>query len=256
MLRFTIISGLLIILLVFSASAANIKDGLLVYLPFEEGTGKVTKDVSGRGNNGQITDAEWANGKFGKCLSFNGKSAFVEIPYKDDFNITDGITLAAWIKIDHLPLSPAYRGIINAKKSNYGPYLLQTSVVNGKNLYEFSFYIGAAWDWNVSTTEEVTDWVHLAGTFDTTTSLLYVNGKLDSTMKYAGKIADNTKEGVVIGHFYGLADRWFHGLIDEVAIYNRPITADEVKTLFAGSLNAVEPNSKVATTWGMMKKTY
>jgi hypothetical protein len=254
MLRFTIVSGLLIILLVFSASAASIKDGLLVYFPFDDGTGKVAKDVSGRGNDGQITDAEWADGKFGKCLSFNGTSAFVEIPYNDDFNITDGITLAAWIKIDHLPLSPPYRGIINAKKSAYGPYLLQTSTFGGKNIYEFSFYIGAAWDNNISATEEVTDWVHLVGTYDAKTSLLYVNGKLDATKQFGGNITDNTKEGVVIGHFYANAGRWFHGLIDEVAIYNRAITADEVKTLFGGSLNAVEPNSKVATTWGMMKK--
>jgi len=55
------------------------EQGLLLYLPFDEGSGKVAKDISGNGNDGQIIDAEWVNGKFGKALSFNGKTAYVEV---------------------------------------------------------------------------------------------------------------------------------------------------------------------------------
>ena len=87
MFRGTILAILLMFLVAFSGLTAE--KGLLVYLPFDEGTGKVAEDVSGLGNNGKITDAEWTNGKFGKALSFNGKSAYVEIPYNDGFNIND-----------------------------------------------------------------------------------------------------------------------------------------------------------------------
>ena len=184
--------------------------------------------------------------------------AYVEIPYNDGFNINDGITLAAWVKIDHLPLATAYTGIINAKKTNYGPYLLQTSILNGLNVYEFSVYIKGAWDWNISKTEESTDWVHLVGTYDGDTSRIYVNGKLDAEKVLGGKIDDNTEEGVTIGHFYGLAGRWFNGLIDEVAIYNLAISADKVKELYQGAtlLKAVDPKSKVVATWGELKARY
>ena len=253
MFRSVIIASLLMLFVVFNGVAGT--EGLLAYLSFDEGTGDVARDSSGLGNDGQIFDAEWVDGRFGKALSFDGVSAYVEIPYNEDFNINEGITLAAWIKIDHLPLAPPYRGIINAKKSTYGPYLLQTSTLNGLNLYEFSMFMSGAWNWNISETEESTEWTHLVGTYDGETSRIYVNGKLDAEKPLSGNIDANVDEGVVVGHFYGLAGRWFHGLIDEAAIYNRAISDAEVEELHAGGLGikAVSPESKVAFTWGALK---
>ncbi len=253
MLR-NLVASLLMFFVVFSGSTAQ--DGLIAYLSFDDGTGNVAKDSSGLGNDGVIHNAEWVDGRFGKALSFNGTDAYVEIPYNDDFNITEGITLAAWVKIDHLPLNPPYRGIINAKKSTYGPYLLQTSTLDGKSLYEFAVYIGGAWSWNISQTEETTDWVHLAGTYDSDNSNIYVNGELDAPKKLGGNIDANVDEGVVIGHYYSNAGRWFHGIIDEVAIYNQAIPEGEVQELYTGSIEAVSPKSRLAVSWGKLKTKY
>jgi len=197
MFRHLVVAILLIFFVVFSGSTAQ--EGLIAYLSFDDGTGNVAKDSSGLGNDGQVHNAEWVDGKFEKALSFNGTDAYVEIPYNDDFNITEGITLAAWVKIDHLPLNPPYRGIINAKKSTYGPYLLQTSTLDA-----------------------------------------------------------NADEVVVIGHYYSMAGRWFHGIIDEVAIYNQAISEGEVQELYTGGrkIKAVSPKSKFAVSWGELKTKY
>jgi len=256
MFRSFIVVSLFMFLVVSNVLAAD--EGLVAYLAFNEGSGGVAGDSSGRGNNGTIVNAEWVDGVFGKALSFNGVDTYVEIPYNDDFNMSAGITLAAWIKIDHLPLEPApWRVIINAQKSAYGPYLLQASTFEDRSVYEFSMSLGGEWNWNVSGSEETTEWTHLVGTYDGTASRIYVNTELDAEKEMSGNIDANVAEGVVIGHFYGNDGRWFHGLIDEVAIYNRAISADEIGDMYTGgSMASVNPESKAAVTWGELKIKY
>ena len=56
--------------------AAEFTDGLVVYLPFDEGAGGTTKDASGNKNDGKLEGKiKWANGKFGKVLQFNGEAS-------------------------------------------------------------------------------------------------------------------------------------------------------------------------------------
>jgi hypothetical protein len=72
-----------------------------------------------------------------------------------------------------------------------------------------------------------------------------------------GEIDATPDEGIVIGHNYGLDGRWWDGEIDEVVIYNRALSADEVAELFADSISsaaAVESEDKLASTWGQIKR--
>lgn len=98
------------------AHSAEKEKGLVLYLSFDEGAGNVAKDLSGNDNDGKVSKAEWVDGKVGKALKFNGVDAFVEVLPKDAFNITDTVTLAAWIK-PNVPFNPVWRGIINTRKS-------------------------------------------------------------------------------------------------------------------------------------------
>ena len=58
---------------------AGLEDGLVLYLPFDEGSGETTADLSGGGHDGDINGATWADGRFGKALSFSGDGDFVPI---------------------------------------------------------------------------------------------------------------------------------------------------------------------------------
>src|SRR5687768_1430371 len=63
------------------SALAQVPSGLVAAYGFSEGSGAVTADVSGRGNNGTISNALWSGaGRYGTALSFNGTSSRVTVP--------------------------------------------------------------------------------------------------------------------------------------------------------------------------------
>ena len=71
-------------------------EGLVLYLPFDEGSGNTIKNLSGNHNDGTINGAEWVkDGKIGAALSFDAGD-YVEIPHSQSLSITDEITVMAW----------------------------------------------------------------------------------------------------------------------------------------------------------------
>ncbi len=231
-------------------------EGLILYLPFDEGSGNIAEDISGKGNNGDIEGATWVQGQDGGALEFNGASDFVDVPYDEMFNLTEAFTLAAWVKPAQAPfVGEQWRGIINGQKTNHGPYLLQFSASNG----EIGAWLNGAWQWQVTSAALDTDnfW-HLVGTYDVDEGLKnYVNGEFDSQNAVGGTVRENVDEGVVIGHNYSFANRWFEGIIDEAVIFNRALTEEEVVDLFDGTIKeqfvAVSPVGRLATTWARVK---
>ena len=253
-----IIIGIVMLFLLASLAQAKLQDGLVLYLPFDEGQGTAAKDLSGKNNNGVIKKAEWVNGQFGKALKFSADDTFVEVPFSDDFKITEGITLGAWATSN----SGGFRGIINARKSTYGPFLLQQSSISAGELG--LMLNGGAWTCaQTKNTLEKNTFHHLVATYDQKVGEhFYFDGKIDEALnqapKGAGLIDAAPNEGIGIGHNYGMAGRFWDGAIDEVVIYNRALSADEVATLSKAPMPGatVEPSGKIATAWGMMKKTY
>jgi len=71
--------------------------GLVGHWRFNEGTGSTAKDSSPFGNNGTIHGASWVRGKFGYALKFDGTDDYVDCGSDDSLNITDAITIEAWI---------------------------------------------------------------------------------------------------------------------------------------------------------------
>lgn len=251
--------GIIVLLLSASLAQADLQKGLVLYLPFEEGSGTVTHDLSGKKHDGNIKGATWTDGKFGKALKFNGKDSYVEVPYSDDFAITDAITLGAWVTAN-IPFPLNWKGIINARKSTYGPFLLQTGASTTAPLGEMGLYIGGAWTWSQTKNPLDKSFHHLVGTFDATKGyVMYLDGQQNDGPNSGGAKGnidlDKGKEGIVIGHNYGFDNRWWDGIIDEVVVYNRALTADEVAQLFKSPpvTMAIQSKDKLAIAWGRIK---
>lgn len=247
-----------IFLFLVAFAQADILEGLIMYLPFNEGQGKVAGDLSGNGHNGDLEGPEWTDGKFDKGLLFNGEDSFVEVPFDDAFIVKDGLTLGAWVTAN-MPFDPQWKGVINAQKSTYGPFLMQTG---GASKAEIGLFLGGAWTWIRSGNALEPDVYHqVVGVFDMEEGLhIYFDGQLDdgegSIGAKAAEIDDAPDEGIVIGHNYNLAGRFWDGAIDEVMIYNRALSADEVAQLFETPLSdamAVEAAGKLASAWGRVK---
>ena len=108
-----------------SASSA----GIVAYWPFDEGKGKDTKDASGNGNDGEIHDAEWVDGKFGKALEFDGN--FVLVPNDDSYNFDkeQSFSIVLWINYE---AKGDWQGVL--QKFN-GGYPFKVEVNPSNNLY-------------------------------------------------------------------------------------------------------------------------
>src|SRR5215203_349605 len=108
------------VLLVFPASA-RAQTGPVAAYGFDAGSGTIAADASGLNHTGTLVDATWTgSGRFGGALSFNGTSAYVQVPDADALDLAASMTLEAWVRpatagggyrtvvVKEMPLSLSY----------------------------------------------------------------------------------------------------------------------------------------------------
>jgi hypothetical protein len=197
--------------------------GLVLALGFNEGTGVTVADASGNGNAGALNSATWSTaGRFGNALSFNGSSALVTVNDSNSLDLTTGMTLEAWVNPS--VVNSAWRDVIYKGNDNY--YLEATST-NGSRPAAGAIINGSYAEGYGSAPLAVNTWTHLASTYDGTVFRLYVNGSLVSSSPATGTIATSANPLQIGGDsIYG---QHFAGLIDEVRIYNRALSASEIQ---------------------------
>jgi Concanavalin A-like lectin/glucanases superfamily/Cadherin-like len=204
------------------ASAAELP-GLVAAWGFEEASGNTVRDTSGNKLNGTISGAAWtAAGKYGNALSFNGTSALVTVPDANALDLTTGMTLEAWVHpsaVSNTWRDVIYKGLQDIyyldATSTYGPPAVGGTWISGNPL------VG-------TTTLPVNAWSHLAASYDGAALRLYVNGVQVASRAQTGSIATSNQALSIGGdEFYGA---YFAGLIDEVRIYNRALTQNEIQT--------------------------
>ena len=214
----------------------NWSNGLVGYWTFDgqdiQGLYATSTDKSGNNNHGAIKNGAFGQaGVIGQALSFDGVDDYVDCGNKPGLNITDAITVEAWMYWNSLGSDSV--GIIGK-----GETPAQTGYVLGKLSSEtkLRFYprggFGSA---NyVKTTSDIPtfQWVHYVGTFDGTDIKIYVNGILENTANSPGSVSSNTQP-LVLGRWYGNhAAYYLNGLIDEVRVYNRALSAAEIAAIY------------------------
>jgi len=191
---------------------------------FDETTGTTVTDASGRNNTGTITGAtRSAAGKFGGALSFNGTSNVVTVPDADVLDLTTGMTLEAWVRPS--ALGSLWRTVILKEQPGNLIYALYAG--DGLGRPAADVFTTADLGFSGPTALTLDTWIHLAATYDGTTQRLYVNGAQVATRATTGAIRAST--GVLrIGGNNIWTNEWFAGLIDEVRVYNKALTAAEI----------------------------
>ena len=95
-------------LLCAAFSHADLMDGLVLYMPLDEGSGTVTQDFSPNGFEGEVMGgATWVDGQFGKALQFAAAADHVVVADDTAFHLEGAITQAAWVQLDRLPSAHA-----------------------------------------------------------------------------------------------------------------------------------------------------
>ena len=181
-------------------------------------------------------------GKYGKALSFDGSNDYISVPPSTSLNITNAITLEAWIKADNwAPSDYDSPFITKANGTDWGVWNLVHKVNDnqtGKTGFRFEIVISGTRYKIWSTTQGQTNqWYHLVGTFDGTTMRLYVNGIEENSNVTPGSI-DTNNLNLQIGKqwWYYSNYSWFNGTIDEVRIYNRALSPEEINASYNNGL--------------------
>jgi Domain of unknown function (DUF4082)/Concanavalin A-like lectin/glucanases superfamily/Fibronectin type III domain/Viral BACON domain/Bacterial Ig domain len=192
---------------------------------FDETTGTTAADSSGQNNTGTITNATHsAAGKFGGALSFNGTNSWVTVPDANSLDLTTGMTLEAWVQ--PTALGSLWRTVILKEQPSSLIYALYAG--DGLGRPATDVFTTSDRGFSGPTALTLNTWVHLAATYDGTTQRLFVNGVQVATLATTGAIRAST--GVLrIGGNNSWTNEWFAGLIDEVRVYNRALTAAEIQ---------------------------
>jgi flagellin-like protein len=217
----------------------SLRDPSLVgYWKFDEGTGTTAADSSGNGNDGVIQGStQWASGRYGSALSFPGLNTTGSKVNVSDNNLLDtdySFTIEAFINAsscwDSGGKSPTIVGKWWTSPTD-GDYILwipgcalKLTVAwhNASNQFESDDIQGGIINRGV--------WTHVAATFDNGNATLYINGtKIANRIMKVNhtELDEYPNDDVYIGALW-TGYYAFNGTIDEVRIYNRALSADEI----------------------------
>ena len=199
---------------------------LLGWWKLDEDNGQtVAGDTSLNGNTGAVAGPtwDWTYGLLGGALYFAGQDQ-VAVSNSAVLNPVQAITLAAWVNADNWYNYPR---VLEKGKSN-NQYAL---FVNPSGQLVFALY-GVTNGQVVTSPPSEGTWHHLAGTYDASSIRLYIDGQVVTQRTASGQMPI-TSDPLVIGSrpganlFYN-----FQGIIDDVQIYGRALSASEITQLY------------------------
>jgi len=211
-----------------------VSDGLVAWWP---GDGHANDIING--NHGTLqNDATFAPGIVGQAFSFDGNGDFVMVPRAPNLDVGSQLTIDLWMKADPSNPLQCCQGLVT---TDFYELAIAGGGVPGALLALFTTDGGFA---HSSRTGGVPispgEWHHVAGVYDGSNIMMYVDGLLVAANPHTGAILPmletsflaigsedgRTNEPFVIG------ERYFHGLIDEVKIYDRALDAGEIDAIF------------------------
>lgn len=248
------LSSLIIALFVFLplCVSADYSEGLVLNFSFDEGAGDAAEDTSGHGHNGVIDNPTWVDGKFGKALKFGGAGSgtWVTVESTDALNVNE-CTFMAWINAETWDGTRQIVGkSVHGGCSGRGQYGLFSE--NGVLKLRFETQEGRA-DINADL-PAMNEWLHVAFTNDGEMASLYINGEIVSEGEIPGAL-NTIDDPLRIAQDCDRPNNVFMGMIDEVRLWNRALSTDEINVLkdLDAQATPVDPLGKLSTTWGSLK---
>ena len=225
------------------AGAAGLKPDLL-WWTFDEGTGTVAYDASGSGHDGTVEGSPtWVTGKMGGALEFSGAGGerVVDDDAGDYLNGLDAVTIAIWIKSGE---TGSDRGFIIGEEPDGGDNIMEMrydaagATAGGTNVIKMAV-VAPNDEQQLESSEnlQTTEWQHVAMVWSRNEQLqLYVDGELDTPTANDDPRDVSTSDVslLIVGQGGKDSGRSWIGLIDDVQIYSRALSAEEIQNVMAG----------------------
>jgi len=202
------------------------KPQLVARWDFDQGEGDTLPDVTGNGHDGAIMGATWDEGKFGKCLYFDGVDDFVQVPADPGLDLTRAMTVEVWARLqepgermDRVLLSRADHPVgFGGWGFNWG--------------YHEDFWHAQDGEYKRLGVAPIGEWVHvmLVCHLKGLRTVWYLNGRAMSSI-FRGKPLTASQFPLYIGRRG--QGHWFKGWIDEVSIYSDALSPEQVKARYA-----------------------
>jgi len=210
-----------------NATFIRVIDGVVGAWHFDEGSGNITHDTSGEGNDGTIYGgANWTDGKFGKALEFDGVDDYVEVPDSVSLDITDSLTITAWIKPLNLTKAKERRFLYKTEAygvfyrgEDYGYRIFFDLYSNG------TFYRHAV---EQNPHFEVGKWYHIVAVYGDGYKRIYENTVLLGEWSVDFSQIDTTSYPLYIVQHNSPSNLQ----IDETYIFNKVLSAEEISDLY------------------------
>jgi len=250
---------------------ADLADGLISAWTFDDGT---ARDSVGN-NDGEIKGGvDVTDGKFGKAFSFNGKDGFIQIPHDKSLEaLADGLTVSAWIYVKQFVDHAAV--IFKGEKIGWtNNYVFRIATLGSPGSLTWGVCVPGTEGWfHTEGAIEPNKWFFVCLTADGKQAVGHVAGE-DGKVKIPASGQGNPHPivapyrtcpdfpieigvGRAVGGTVG-NDNYYNGIIDEIYLWNRALSEDEIAQLAKGArpkgVFPVEPSGKLATLWGFIKR--
>jgi hypothetical protein len=215
--------AIMVVLIGAGSAWAGLTDGLVAHWKLDETSGTVADDSAG-GNDGTLINGPvWTDGQINGALEFDGVNDYINCGDILDNKIRNAFTIGVWIKLGEGALQKTYNYVLWKSDDRPGIYVRSSGVV-----FFAHWYTGSDGAFQSTHVLEEGKWYYISYVFDGSEFIGYINAE------YAGSTPDTgySPGGNLLIASDERSSRRFKGVIDDVRIYNRALSAEEVEELY------------------------
>jgi len=221
-----------------NTAVADLSNGLVAHYPFDGNA----RDASGYGNHGVLQgNVTFVDGKVGQAAFFNGEKDYISVADDGSLDVKNNMTISMFINPHYLSdevfTDNGPNGLVFKEKA-YVFRILQSKL-------DHDFHNGTKWDGVGATRNHLSQdnlslnqWYFVALTFNGHVTRFFFEGNLVETIEHPVSI-NNSDNELRIGWQWD--NRYWHGLIDELRIYNRTLSNSEIEELHNDQTGCDEP---------------
>ena len=225
----------------YDKPSPGLLDGLVGHWRLDDGTGTVAADSSGRGNDGVLhgldANSAWVGGRSQGALQ-TAHVGWVQVaPAPSIDAIVDRVTVSAWVDQEGMiTASDIFATALSRQIGTSEDQYYHLSLLLGRPTLFITTEVGYVSPGAPDSIPRDT-WVHLAGTYDGAVARLYVDGVEVASEPQTGSFGPDTTPVILGGNgndASGVPTELFPGRIDELMLFSRALSADEIRRLAAG----------------------